>query len=486
MSMKRCTLLLLVLACSPLALSQCEPPANLQTFVTLPAETLIEGIGSSDIPVTSQDELAKKLVRQGFALAHCFWNNESIRSFRDAIKRDRQCPIAYLGLNYVLTMPWFRSGNTKEEAEWAMKQAVALVSRGTELEQRLIAAARIRSYGKEERDSDYERAMLKVVKDFPIYAEPRLMVSGPRVMQCLSDGFDDNGNPSGTMKEVVDLLLPILKWDPECAGAHHYLIHAFEPQEPNRALLSADVLGKIAFASSHMVHMPGHIYNRVGDYDSAHRVFSKSRDLDDAYYKTMPGSNDGTNWNYGHNKSFMAINLAEAGRLEEAREVSPKDRWTMAAIAWRAGDWKAAAEKSIFGANENFFRGMQAVAEGDLSTAKQRLWKLIKAKKDGPGRIDGVMTLELSGAILAAEGAIDKAVDDLHKACKAYEKVGYEEPPYYIRPPQETLGWVLLKAGKKNEAREAFREGLRFRPNSYWMKKGLEAVAVQGKTEKGP
>lgn len=468
--------LLLVPALCP---AQHEPPVPAK-IVALPADTLIAGVGTCDLTVTTRDELTKKLVQQGFALAHCFWYNEGVRSFRDACRRDPDCPTAWLGLSYVLTMPWFRSNENKDEAEWAMKRAVAVADKGSAIEQELIAACRLRSFGDEERGSPFEKAILSVIKHFPRVAEPRLMLAGIRAMKCLSAGYDSKGNRAGTMREVVDLVEPILKWDPNCAGAHHYLIHAYEAVEPDKGIRSADALGLVAPGSSHMVHMPGHIYNRIGAFDRADQVFRKSTAIDEAYYAKVPESNTGTNWNYGHNISYTAINLADAGKVEQAKELEPKNAYLQLAIAWRAGDWADARRRSIiFGKVDQFFAGMAAVQQNDLSTAKASLWSLYKdlATKD-PAKGDPLSYYltktsveELHGSILARESKIPEAIKMLRQACSTYNMIAYEEPPYYPRLPHESLAALLIQSGDKIAANKVIDEGLAIKPHSFWLEK---------------
>ena len=103
----------------------CVPPQQ-STVVAYPSGTIIAGVGTSDIPVTTKNEKCKTLVKQGFALIHCFWFNEAVRSFRDATKADPGCAIAWCGLNVAENMPWNKRAEYTQEAEYAIKMAVRL------------------------------------------------------------------------------------------------------------------------------------------------------------------------------------------------------------------------------------------------------------------------------------------------------------------------------------------------------------------------
>ncbi len=142
--------------------------------------------------------------------------------------------------------------------------------------------------------------------------------------EALVDGYDDSGEPKKGQKEALALLQGVMKDEPENSAANHLWIHAVEASpHPEQALHSAEILGSLAPASGHMVHMPGHIFYRTGDYARAQAAFDASTLADEGYMHQQQVAVD-NDWNYVHNLMYSVANLLEAGRLQEAAKVSAK------------------------------------------------------------------------------------------------------------------------------------------------------------------
>lgn len=460
---------------------------------------MFEGVGTSDLPLTSTSDKAKALMRQGFACIHCFWFDEAIRSFRDAIAEDPQSAIAWCGLYAALTQPWNYNNDFKAEAEFAIKRAVALSESASEVEQLLIVAYRSKSLGGDDRNGPYEKAMLDLIQKHPKLKEPRLLLGGIRCQMCMTTSYTPTGDVRGDLEFVAKLIEPVLAQDSVNAGALHYHIHAYEPFHPERAVRSADLIGKAAFRSSHMVHMAGHIYHRVGRYDDAKRVFSRARAIEEEDAKTLNVTPYEVNWNYGHNRSFLSASLAENGDIEAAMEAAKGQSWAEGDIFWRAGDWAKASEwtKKRFGSqsttpNSYFFRGMEAVSGGNWFDARLALENLEKSfaersKDKAPAqyhtqlRMHDAMRHELTGAIRMMEGRTDEGIAAYEKAVAAFSRIEYSEPEEYARVPHVNYGLALLKADEPEKAFEVFQRGLRVRKNSFWLKQGLREAEVAAK-----
>ncbi|AIE83384.1 TPR repeat protein [Fimbriimonas ginsengisoli Gsoil 348] len=458
----------------------CPPPPAQTAIVAFPAGTIIPGVGTTDLPITTKSAKARQLAKQGFALIHCFWFNEAVRSFRDATKEDPACAAAWLGLNASLTLPWHRPSEYSAEADYAIRRAVETCGDATDLEQAVIAAYRLRSVQVDDRESAFERAMMQVVQTHPDAFEPRLLLSAIRTQLCMNDRYDNNLNPREELTKVLKLITPILQKDPMNAGALHYRVHALEGSAPDQAVLAADRLSQAAPASGHMVHMPGHIYNRVGMYDKARDSFLNSVHIHEEYAKKIPGATADIDWNYGHDVDFLIFNLAEMGRIKEGEKWLARSPGSWEKLAWRAGQWDRLADKS----KTHFFLGMAALQRNDLKTAGDESRKLEAeaAKNALPKtgrwritqiRMQQVEAAELKGLLLSQQGNHDEARKELAKAVAIYELVCYEEPPYYPRPPYETEGEVDLAAGKPEDALKAYQKGLRARPGSGWMLYGI-------------
>ena len=157
----------------------------------------------------------------------------------------------------------------------------------------------------------------KLVKKSPHDIEARIFLA-----DAVGDGYDENGEPKAGQKERIAILEDVLREAPNDSAANHYWIHAMEPSNhPERAIPSAALLASLAPTSGHMVHMPGHIYYRVGDYAQAEHWFAASTAADEAYMRDQHVSVD-DDWNYVHNMMYAIANLMEQGKLAEANALS--------------------------------------------------------------------------------------------------------------------------------------------------------------------
>ncbi len=312
------------------------------------------------------------------------------------------------------------------------------------------------------------------------------------------------------------LVQDVLRTHPNSAAAHHYRIHLLEAStHPQDALADADVLTKLAPSSGHMVHMPGHIYYRLGDYDRARQSFLDSMKVDFDYMQRekVAALDD---WNYAHNLSYLIASDAESGRLKEALEMAarleklPANPFlakgspihaltiggTAARLNLRFGNWQAVIDHPINLGLDPESAGLAAVAyrDGVLAYAKGMLalsqknldaaarqsdaldaisWRLhAEGPKDDDDKPDQVLrlletaSLDLRGNLLSAQGKHDQAIVVLQKAIDKEKDVGYGEPPQYGRPELESLGYAYFRAGKWDQARKAFQDEMLTRPAS--------------------
>jgi len=333
-------------------------------------------------------------------------------------------------------------------------------------------------------------------------------------------GYDEEMNPKkGTIYSEY-LLRDLLISNPENHGVRHYWIHQMENCCPEEALASADKLAALAPKSGHIVHMPGHVYYKLGDYKKAHDQFIKAMQVDSTY---MADQNIKAidNWNYIHNLNYLLANCAQDGRYKEGlhyaekleKMVAVSDRVDMhrgayfyqgiitpAIMEMRFGFWDKAVEKfdkivdldSIYGrqamdyktAFSLFSSGMSALNAKDISKAKSKLDQLdalfwrnsqLENEKDSinPFRLKTlvVTSIELKGNILIAEKKYDKGIEVLKKAVKMERDLGYSEPPYYPRPVLLSLADAYIENGAYEKADSCYRKMLVKHPNSamaYW------------------
>jgi hypothetical protein len=388
-----------------------------------PPPQKLTGIGNAHIRITATPE-AQMWFDQGLNLLHDFWDYESIRAFEQSVRVDPQCAMCYWG---IYQAEKFRHSNSKYYADQALNKAVSLKGRASKSERLYIdasvaAEADEKSEKEDKKAGDSKEAQLyrKLVKQDPKDMQARIFLA-----EAVADDYDDNDQPRSGQSEALAIFQAILKEDPDNSAANHYWIHAVEAsQHPEQALHSAEILGSLAPTSGHMVHMPGHIFYRTGDYARAKESFAASMRADEQYMQAQHVQVD-DDWNYVHNLMYAIANLMEAGELSEATALSGKAReargqlentlypWSprdamsrldpRLPVALRAADWTTVLEllKSVdapatfpnlqflAGQLAQFALGMQALDEHNLSLAEAAsaqfdadLWRLSNRLKD--------------------------------------------------------------------------------------------------------
>ncbi|MGB6687798.1 MAG: hypothetical protein WBE76_08135 [Terracidiphilus sp.] len=275
----------------------------------------MQGIGNSHIEVKASPEV-QAWFDQGLSLLHDFWDNESAKAFEQAIRLDPNCAMCWWGL---ANAERFREIDGHYYSNRAVAEAVRLKSHADGAG-KLYIEALAAQYASDSDENPQEVAILrKLVKKYPKDIEARIFLA-----EAVGDGFDDAGEPKAGQKEKIAILEGVLRDAPNDSAANHYWIHAIEPgNHPERALKSAALLASLAPTSGHMVHMPGHIYYRVGDYAEAEHWFRESMVADERYMREQHVSPD-DDWNYVHNMMYAIANLMEQGKLEAANDLSDR------------------------------------------------------------------------------------------------------------------------------------------------------------------
>jgi tetratricopeptide (TPR) repeat protein len=481
----------------------------------LPPPPLMQGIGNASLKITTSSDAAQAYFNQGLRLLHDFWDFEAYRAFKEAARLDPSAAMAYWGEFEALNM----HGPLMDDGRAALEKAKALADKVSDHERFYIRAAEHEARGnKPDEKSAYQHEMEALIDQYPDDVDARALLA-----LGVMSGYDSEGHPREGELYSQSILLNLLATHPDNAAANHYWIHAMEDSSrPELALHSADILGSMAPNSGHMVHMPGHIYWRVGDYEKARQSFSDSVRVDEAYMAAQ-GIKPEEDWNYPHNLAYLNAACAEAGRYREGLEWAKKLRdmpmpqemgsarfvtWAGASVARvhvRFSDWQAVPQDPIsFGTNAAsvsaaaqaysdglnvYSKGMAALERGDLPEASGEanaldasLWRLeaTKPKKmegdtaeDHPGddpsevlNLLGTMSLDLRGGLKAAQGDVAGGIKLLQQAAEKEKNLGYSEPPRYFRPEQESIGYAYLESKQWEKARDAFNEALKERPKS--------------------
>ncbi len=275
----------------------------------LPPPQKMTGIGNVSMQITATPE-AQAWFNQGLNLLHDFWDYESARAFEQAVRVDPQCAMCYWGLYRAES---YYHSTSPDYAAVSLARAVSFEKHASKRERMYIEAdAAHMAAMKNARGMPDLSASLTVwhrlVKEYPKDTQAPIFLA-------LAVGF---GSPEG-----LSALRGVIKEDPNNSAANHYYIHGLEAQKPELALHSAEILPSLAPASGHMVHMPGHIYYRLGEYAKAEQAFAASMRVDETYMREQHVAVD-DDWNYVHNLMYAVANLLEEGKLKEATEYSAK------------------------------------------------------------------------------------------------------------------------------------------------------------------
>ena len=484
-----------------------------------PARAPIFDLGTWHHAVATRSPDAQRYFDQGLVLAYGFNHAQAIVAFEQAAVLDPECIMAYWGIALALGPNInFPMDSTAEQPAWdALQKALALAPKASGAERAYVEALAKRYANPSDAkrpsrasmDSAYADAMRAVWRRDPNDAD-----AGALFAEALMDlnpwNFwtpDGKANP-GT-EELVATLETVLKRAPDHPGANHFYIHAVEASpHPGRATASAERLGRLVPEAGHLVHMPGHIWLRVGRYADAEAANVIAARVDSQYVAEHDPKGIYPMMYYPHNVHFIwssacmegrsAVALAAAKRLEPMvpvemlrqmpmlEFVAPTRLYTLV----RFGRWREILSEPAPPADLRFTRGMWHFARGLALAATGQLAEAGTAC-DSVAAIaaatpaDAVVSFNSSAALLrlaehalAGEtafraGKTDEAVRQFQEAIREEDALRYDEPPAWFLPVRQQLGAALLSAGRIREAETAYREDLRRYPENGWSLYGL-------------
>jgi hypothetical protein len=485
---------------------------------------LMPGLGPVHHPVSTSNHEAQRFFDQGLSLIFAFNHDEAVRAFQRAAELDPQLAMAYWGMALALGANYNMPPEPEREkaAYEALQKALTLAAKAPEQERAYIAALAKRYSSDPQADLkhlalEYKQAMGELAQRYPddldattLYAESAMNL---RPWQL----WNKDGTAAEGTEEILATLESVLKRNPDHIGANHYYIHAIEASHhPERALASAARLETLAPAAGHLVHMPAHIYIRVGDYDAAARRNAVAASVDEAYIKNGGGQGIYPLMYYSHNLHFLAVAHAVQGRSGEAlaaaeklaAHVGPHVKAmpmleffvpTATLLRVRFRQWAAilqspppAAEMVTTKAIWHFARGMASAADGKLEQAERERQAFLTAREAVPADATWDLNsashvLNIAQHVLEARMAVAKgdqkaAVELLRTAAEMEDALNYAEPPGWYLPARETLGGVLLANGDYAAAEGVFRADLAKHPRSGRSLFGLqESLKGQGK-----
>ena len=489
---------------------------------------LYDDLGTYSYAVTATPE-AQRYFDQGIRLYYAFNHAEAIRAFEAAARLDERCAMCLWGvaLSYGPNINAAMDSASGVAAFHAIREAQARLQHVTPREAALIRAlaARYVEVPPADRaplDSAYAIAMRRVAEEYPNDIDASVLYAESLMDLSPWHYWNDDGTPRPGTSELLRALEHVLSERSDQPGANHFYIHAVEEVDPARALPMAERLAGLMPGAGHIVHMPGHIYVRVGRYEDAIGVNEHAVHADETYIRDQrPSPGTYTGGYYPHNYDFLAFAASMVGRsgqaLEAARKLesiatpelmgAPGMTFTQhhdtrhLQLAVRFGRWdeiqNAAAPAEEFQharAMWHYARGRAFAARGDLPAARAELASLHAIARDSTlaatrlefntaGALHALAGEVLAGHIAAAAGDHDRAVTHLREAVRHEDALNYGEPPEWTIPVRQDLGSVLLRAGRAKDAEAAFREDLRHFPDNGWSLHGLaESLRAQGKT----
>ena len=489
---------------------------------------LVAGLGPHHHPIATGSSEAQAFFDQGFSWVFAFNHEEAVRSFTRAAELDPVAAMPHwgiawaLGPNYNLDVDDPREKQAYQE----IQTAKALAADGPPEERDYVAAMATRFSSDPKADRAklaraYSAAMRNLARRYPddldaatLYAES-LMNRNPWKLWTL------DGKPAPDTEEIVRVLESVLRRDPDHVGANHYYIHSVEAsRNPERALPSAQRLAALAPAAGHLVHMPAHIYARVGDHAAAARANEAGAEADRAYLATAPpGGFYGLAY-YSHNLQFLAHDEMMLGRFTGAQRAAGELAERLAPHAdmmpmmeslivapttvllrfHRYADVLAlpepAADRPVARAWRLFARGVAFAQQNDPASARAERAQLGVAIRAVPasalfggggfasaGNVLSLAATALDARIAWASGDFAKSIDLWRKAVAAGDRLPYDEPPIWFYPLRESLGAALLLRDRAGEAERVFRADLERHPRNARSLFGLRAsLARQGRS----
>jgi tetratricopeptide (TPR) repeat protein len=506
--------------------------------VGAPAAPRLEGVGRSDFPVTTMSAAARAFFNQGLSLAFAFDHGEATRAFAEALRLDPACAICAWGLSYA-TGPYVNRPERDDlvASRAHVQRALQLAGGASERERALIRAQAIRvgvdpalpppAMGAASppgpappgvmcvtpvpRDADpadiaYAQALARVAFEFA--DDPDIGVLHAESLLMLSPWYwwTGAGEPADGTREAIAELDRVLARAPDHAGALHYRIHAYEQSPtPERALDAAQRLPALAPNAGHLVHMPSHIWVRLGRYADAVAANEAAIEADAVLAAQMQAQGFAPEAPPSHHLHFLWSSAALAGQgataigaadgaalavTQGARTYGGGDDYFVALPLFarvRFARWDEIdatpepAGSSVYPrAVWHWARGMAHARRGDAAAAERELAALntlmADASLDGR-RFKGIDELRaflaigaasLTGEVHAARKQWPQAISALTRAMQMEQALESEEPPPWAMSTHVELASVQLLAGRARDAERSARADLARHPANGW------------------
>ncbi len=482
---------------------------------------LWEKLGTLSYTVTTTSQLAQKYFDQGLRLAYAFNHLEARRAFRQAQRLDPNCAMCYWGEALVLGP----NINAPMESEATAPAAAALgkareASRRASAKERVLIkalAARYSEDPKAERkalDAAYAEAMRRAKARFPNDQEIAVLYAEALMDLSPWDYWQEGGRlPKGKTAQIIKTLEGVLARNPNHPGAIHYYIHLVEASNrPERAVPYAERLVGLMPGAGHLVHMPGHIYYRIGRYLDTLAASKAAIAVDEAYLKETGATGIYADGYYPHNIHFLLVAAQMAGDGKTVIDAAQRLAQAISTEAARKIPWLQPVQAAPYFAHAQFSapetvlaladpgdefpyvkalwryaRGVAHAAQGQIEAAQaeNRAMAAIERQADFATLLAGGVPVKevlrisrhvVAARIAQARGDLQDAEAEFEAAIAIEDRLPYMEPPYWYYPIRQSLGAVLLMAGQLDRAEAVFQASLKRTPNNGWALYGLREV----------
>jgi tetratricopeptide (TPR) repeat protein len=490
------------------------------------ADLSLTVVGRQHHPIHTNSKETQGYFDQGITLIYGFNHEQAALAFQKAAELDPSSPMPLWGIalavgpNYNLNV----DADREKLAFETIQKAKTLAAHGPQAEQDYVGALATRYSGDANPDykklsHDYAMAMKALSEKYPDDLDAATMYSESLMDLHPWKLWTADGNPGEDTQEIIRVLESVLARDPNHAGANHYYIHAVEASpHPDRALMSAQRLNTMVPKAGHLVHMPAHIYERTGDYESALRSNEEAAKVDREYAEKAKQTGSIYDLMYhSHNEHFAAMAASMAGNYSVARKYAEgmKERLMPHAAAmpmldafimtpiWvdvRFSKWKEILARPEpareLAGTHAMWRYSRAVAfaqlekvadaerEKDLFAREIAVFPpdAMLGEQNKARDVLGIAMQVIEARIATAKSQNEEAMAHWQGAVALQDKLNYDEPADWYYPVRESLGGALLKAGKAPEAERVFRADLVEYPRNPRSLFGLkEALRAQGK-----
>ncbi len=515
-----------------IAVVSCDKEENIQDIVTKAGAPLFDGMGDHTHPITTNNKYVQRYFDQGLTIDFAFNHAESARSFRAGQTLDPNCAMCFWGealalgpnINVTSNGSVIMADQERLAAYVAIQKAVSLKNKVSEKERDFIDALATRYNGdtaspRGPLDLAYAEAMRELSNKYPEDDDAASLFAESLMNTMPWDYWIDADSPKPLTVEAIEILEKVMARNPRHPMALHLYIHAVESSsQPERAEAAADILLDLVPGAGHLVHMPSHIYWRVGRYADASESNIMAAAVDEAYIAACNAQGFYPAAYYPHNIHFLWASSSMEGRSEIAIEAGEKvaknvrlemiDQFpgveffkTVPMLSLvQFGLWDRVLEldppaERLEYANAiwHYARSVAYSNKGNIESA-QKERQMIESLKDNNDvlHLDSIyypasMLLEIADSLALGEIAISNndyqsAIQYFANAVSVQDTLPYTEPPFWYYPTRLSLGKAYLLSDQADEAEAVFKENLKRYPRNGWALYGLiQALETQNK-----